>query len=333
MKVGTLCYATEQGLGYLAKDFYDNGVVTNPCIVHHRTRPEQTHWYPKSVPRVDVNNSRDREKLERVCSNVDVMLFFETPFVWELLAVCKRAGVRTALMVMHECTHDPMPAKPDILLAPSLLDLDAYPEARLIQVPVRRDWRLRRQAKVFVHNAGHGGLKGRNGTRELLEAWTQHRRATGIKLILRSQEKLDPKLWYSSNPETQRSIDVRIGTAPHESLYDEGDVFVFPEKFNGLSLPLQEAHASGMAVMATARHPNTAWLPLEPLIPVAKYRKARVGGAYREFDEAIIEPKAIAATIDNIAQQDISALSIAGRGFAERASWAKCKASIMEALR
>ena len=40
-------------------------------------------------------------------------------------------------------------------------------------------------------------------------------------------------------------------------------MFVFPEKFNGLSLPLQEARAAGMLVLATDRFPMNTWLPRE----------------------------------------------------------------------
>ena len=35
---GSIVYATEQGLGYLAKDFYDNGIIDLVCIERHSNR-------------------------------------------------------------------------------------------------------------------------------------------------------------------------------------------------------------------------------------------------------------------------------------------------------
>lgn len=214
-------------------------------------------------------------------------------------------------MPMYECTNFPLPYFPDLILSPSLLDLDYYPGSTLVTVPVdttRLKPRIRSKAEVFVHNAGNGGLGGRNGTRELLEAM-QHVKSP-IKLILRSQVPIkvpnDPR------------IDFRQGT--FENIWDEGDVFVFPEKFNGLSLPIQEAFASGMLVMSSDRHPFNKWLPVEPLIPVDNYHKERLAV---EFDMAELSPVAIARAIDYWYDKDITKFSKRGVDWGVDNSWIK----------
>ncbi len=177
-----------------------------------------------------------------------------------------------------------------------------------IQIPIPKHikWKLRETAKVFVHNAGNGGLGGRNGTKELLEAmkWVK----SPIKLIVRSQVKIeaynDPRIEY------------RIGT--FDDIWSEGDVFVFPEKFNGLSLPLQEAYASGMLVMCGDRFPMNTWLPKEPLIPVSHYKKERIAV---EFDSAVIDPQDIAKTIDEWYNKDITEYSLKGKEYNIKNSW------------
>lgn len=331
MRVGSLVYATNQGLGILAKSFYDAGIITDVIVIrhkHHRTYPE---WYPNRFNMVDIGRVQKTDELARFCSGqrfdrpLDAMLFFETPFNWHLIPLCRKYGVKTFLMPMYECTPKVLPFQPDRFICPSLLDLRYFPIERstFIPVPVNVKWRQRYKAEVFVHNAGHGGLKSRNGTGELLDAWKHVK--SPAKLILRSQKPLQ---WSVDDPR----IEVRVGTVPYEKLYEEGDVFIFPEKFNGLSLPLQEAKAAGMLVMATDRFPNNTYLPIEPLIPVTGYVRSSIGPAYKEFDEAIVSPKLIAAKVDQWYGKDIADYSILGKAWAETMSWEVLKPKYREAL-
>jgi len=116
-------------------------------------------------------------------------------------------------------------------------------------------------------------------------------------------------------------VSIIRGTLPYDELWNTGDVFVFPEKFNGLSLALQEARAAGMLVMGTHRYPMTTWLPNEALIPVLGTHRACVSGKCIEFDEAVVDPEDIAAMMDKWYDQDISSQSLAGKHWAEDMSW------------
>lgn len=328
MRCGTLCYATDSGLGILAKAFVDNGVVTDALVVRHGHHTTHDGWYPESSQLTDLRNNRQREMAKAFCLSVDVMLFFETPFLWELIPFCRDNGIRTVLMPMHECMPQELPYQPDRFICPSLLDLRCFPDRSVfIPVPVDVPWRLRTKAEVFVHNAGHGGLRGRNGTVELLEALPLLR--SPAKIIIRSQSDLKRKNVFNRGPGL---VELQHGTKPYSELWNEADVFVFSEKFNGLSLPLQEARAAGMLVMATDRFPMNEWLPREPLIPVSETHVSRVGPAYREFDEAVIDPVDIADKIDSWYGRDISDYSQTGKAWAESMSWANLKARYLEAL-
>lgn len=307
MRVGTLAYATNQGLGILVKSFYDHGILTDVLIVRHGSRITHTSWYPDA----DVMSINDFEKAKRFADQMDVMFFFETPFDWRLIPYCKEKGIKTVLMPMYECMPSNLPYMPDLIINPSLLDQQYYPQGVHIPVPVEVPWKARFEARTFVHNAGHGGLKGRNGTKELLEAMPFVQ--SPISLILRTQEPIN---WYRSDTR----IKLVVGTVPYEDLWEVGDVFIFPEKFNGLSLPLQEARAAGMLVMAADRFPMNQWLPNEPLIPVGRYEQDRIGGC-NAFPSAVIEPKAIAQKIDEWYGAGILAFSQGGRSWAEAHSW------------
>ena len=333
LKVGSIVYATYQGLGVLAKSFYDNGVVTKVTVLEHRSRETHWNWYPDSPNITNINQIYQKRQIKEFCRSCDVMLFFETPFDWELIKYCQAIGVKTFLMTMYECTPAKLPACPDYYICPSLLDIKYFPKENSIFIPVPVDmpWKLRTKAEVFVHNAGHGGLKGRNGTAELIEALKYVK--SPAKFIIRSQDR-NPSLLETmvNNLPDYCKLTVDTGSVPFEELYSEGDVFVFPEKFNGLSLPLQEAHASGMLVMATNRFPMSSWLPNEPLIPSSGSRRESVSSRCMVFDEAIIDPVDIAETIDSWYGRDISHYSQAGKQWAKDNSWERLKPIYMEYL-
>ena len=300
---GSVVLATEQGLGYLAKAFYDNGIIDKVAIQRHSDRKNHYEWYPNHV---------STDELLETC---DTLLFFETPFDWKIIPRAREKGIKIILMPMYECTRYPFPYEPDEVWCPSKLDYDFYVKngqtnCKLVQVPVDVKHVIRRKACTFVHNAGNGGLGGRNGTKELIEAMRHVK--SPIKLIIRSQIPIK----QSDDPR----IEYRIGN--FDDIWSEGDVFVFPEKFNGLSLPLQEAFASGMGIMCGARYPMTDWLPNEIMFPVKEYKKERIAV---EFDSAVYDPKDIAAKIDEWYGRDITRLSLLGKDFGKKNSWKALK--------
>lgn len=354
LRIGSIVFAVDMGIGILAKDFFDNGVVTDVMVVRHGKRPERDDWYPEAERISNLAFCGNWQKMEDLCRQVDVMLFFETPFRWELINYCRSIGKKTVLMPMFECMPKVLPHQPDLFLCPSLLDLSYYPSLEwdevdgteikyqrsvYLPVPVDVPWRQRTRAEVFVHNAGHGGLKGRNGTRELLEAMRFVE--SPVKFIIRSQEPLDIPLALGYSVTTTHSkvveygdkvYDYRIGTFPRDTLYDEGDVFMFPEKFNGLSLPLQEARAAGMLVMSTDRFPMNAWLPRCSLIPKSGVKTNSVSPRCNDFEEAIIDPRDIAAAIDQWYGADIAQHSLNGREWARENSWEVLKPKYLNLL-
>jgi len=314
MKIGSIVFCTEQGLGLLARDFYENRILSDVAIIRHSTRTNHYEWYP-DAPRVGGAGS-SKEFVEKM----DAVLFFETPFYWELIPFCRERNIPTILMTMYECTPYPLPYVPDYYLTPSALDAREFPDnSRFIRVPVDVPWRLRLQAKTFVHNAGNGGLRGRNGTRELLQAVKFIK--SDMRLIVRAQGSWVKNLAKDCGCDKDERVTIHGDSIPREQLYEDGDVFVFPEKFNGLSLPLQEAFASGMVCMCGDRFPMNRWLPRAPLIPVHEMSELRLSRRFRPIDSAVFRPEDIAANIDEWYGRDIESLSRAGLQFAERNSW------------
>lgn len=327
MKVGSLVFTSNQGLSFLAKAFYDHAIITDVVILAHGRRSDHPEWYPKGTPMIYSLRAPDQIQLLRdFCKTMDVMLFFETPFEWSIIDYCKSIRVKTVLMPMYECMPKVLPAIPDLFLNPSELDQQYYQGGIYIPVPVEVPWRRRTKAEVFVHNAGNGGLKGRNGTLEVMDAIRYC--DSPAKFLIRSQGESGE---VQHNPSPSR-CDIRVGTLPFADLWADGDVFLFPEKFNGLSLPLQEARAAGMLVMCADRFPMNKWLPTEPLIPVHSYERSCVSGRCNDFQEAIIHSKDIARKVSEWYGRDIECYSEEGRDYADRMSWDRLAPRYLEAL-
>jgi hypothetical protein len=156
-----------------------------------------------------------------------------------------------------------------------------------------------------------------------------------IRLILRAQPDSAQmhRLLRTHPARRDKRVDIRLDNVDeklHYKLWEEGEAFVFPEKFNGLSLPLQEAHAAGMLVMAGDRFPMNTWLPFEPLIPILGAKTYRVAAV--QTTVTTYSPATIARCIDRWYGNDISAYSLIGRQWRETNSWDVLKPRYLEAL-
>lgn len=329
MRIGSICYATTQGLGYLAKDFFDHGVISEVMIfAHPGGRPTMRSWYPDSSPVLRVRPFAGPH-VDQFLSKIDACVFFETPFDWSFLGRCAERGIRTVLVPMHEWFPEHPSGEFDKIICPSLLDLDEFkrlyplkPVTFLpVPAPVAVEWRLRERAEHFVHNAGHIGSRNHKGTEELLKALPMVR--SNARFTIRCQDEKGLRRLIATSPAVavDRRVTFVFGEVTRGELFAAGDCYVAPEKYNGLSLPLQEAFAAGMPVFTTKRFPATTWLPNETMIEAESFIRCRAAPGHLEIDEAVVAPEAIAAKIDEWFGRDISRLSLAGRDWAAEFSW------------
>lgn len=331
MRVGTVCYAIFRGLGMLAKAFHDNGIVTDVAIVDHSSITTHPEWYPGAI-RLGASRRLLTDALRQMVQAVDAMLYFETPFDWDIMRYAQSVGTKNVLMPMYECAPEVMPVEPDLYLCPSLLDQLYFPE-RSVFLPIPSDrritWRQRETAEHFLHSGGYLGMQWREGTDLLIHA--MERVQSPIRLTIRSQCPL-------GSDDLMRRIDAdprmeyHCGDVPFEEVFATGDVAVGAQKWNGCSLPLQEAFASGLLVMNTNRYPMNTWLPSEPLIPVSGYEVGRAMRGHKILEKAIVSPADIARTIDAWYGRDITAFSQAGREWGERHSWDVLGPQYLEAI-
>ena len=329
MRVGTVCYCTEQGLGRLAKDYYTAGVITDVMLIAHPSYSNHREWYPAGTPCFKTKDIKGPE-VNEFLRDIDVVLFFETPFDWSLPLRCKEHGVKTVLMPMYEWfpRHPSYRQYIDLFLCPSKLDLEYFPNGVYMPVPVDPTWfKLRRQAIRFLHNAGHIGHRNHKGTEELIKAIPYLK--SDVRLTIRSQSDRIYSLLKGNMGFNQ--LDVYVGEVPYEALFNDHDVYVAPEKFNGLSLPLQEAYAAGLPVITTKRFPMNTWLPGELLIEPESFHEASIYSNL-PFQEAVVSPRAIADKINEWHGLDIRAYSLRALEWAQAHSWSALFPRIMEVL-
>jgi len=307
---GSIVYANNSGLGTLAREFYDNNILDKVLVTTNNR-------YRDFYERFSGGRVYSKENLEWLLEGLDTLIFFETPFDDEIIPMAKKRGIKTILMPMYECTRFEA-YNPDLWLAVSNLDEQWLKERDLkyvrINVPVntkRVKWKLRETAQHFIHNAGHGGVGGRNGTQELIEAMKSV--YSPIRLTINSQAN-------DFDIKDDRITFKRANYLNYWDMWHEGDVFIFPERFNGLSLPIQEAFASGMMIMCTNREPFNEWLPTDPMIDPIGHNIVRIANEVRA---AIISPENIAKSIDLWADRSIKEFSLLGKEWAKENSWEK----------
>jgi len=325
MKVGSIVYATQSGLGILAKEFYDAGIINSVLIEVENNKGLETNlsMFPGS-PTIGPGGSAfthswsaaDDETINNFLDSIDVFLAFEIPFYAKIIDELKTRGKPFILMPMYECTPPHLTA--DLFLAVSDLDKKYinrfHPNSPVerINVPAhsKLTYRERSKAKIFVHNDGNGSSFDRNGTRDLLAALPYVQ--SPIKLLVRSQKRKH----FCDDPR----VEVINESLPFDKLWSEGDMFIFPERFNGLSLPIQEAYASGMPVMCGNRFPLNQWLPKDLLINI---KENKIGNILPNvpFNYACYDHKVLANHIDLWYDKDISSYSRMGKEWASQNSW------------
>ena len=317
MKIGLIARCDNSGLGRLSLDFYEHLSFDKMMVIIH---PSYTN-YPDRFPRglTCEYTSPTLEEIDKFLDGLDILLTFETPYNWNIFSRAREKGIKTILIPNYEWTIEKPPMIPDLWLCPSKLDFDIYSQeyknVKYLPIPIDRKkipFRLRKTAETFVFNNGHGGATGRNSAREFLQAISLV--PIGVKFIFRTQVYLEEGI-------SDKRVTIKQGEIPFKDLWKEGDVFVFPHKFDGLSLPIQEAMAAGMPIISTNIYPHNTYLPKELLFEPEAMGKVRMSQCNRVIDTAMISPKILADKITEWANQDISKYSEMMNKQAELWSW------------
>lgn len=281
---------------------------------------------------------------------ITTVIAIETPFGENTFRWCQEMGVRVVLIPMWEFfnPNSPQFRNVDLYLCPSFKCFQEIPFDNKTYLPYPVDteaipYRQRTgPAKVFVHNAGTGGMNGRKGTAATVEAFKKA--DVDARLIIRTLRPLNwifrdlPQdsfkqidIWLAADHER---IHVREGTvAEVANLYSEGDVLIYPSKYDGHSLVGLEGMCAGMPVITTDAAPMNEFFPSDYplLIPVAERKPAGLINPHCEMN--LVDIDALAERIRYCATHDMSEISERNRRIVEREhSWTALKERWLKVL-
>ena len=334
MRIGLICRADNGGLGAQTHDFYRNMNPAKTLVIDisHLTGFEN---HLERYPDAKVHKGfLDNEAIEWITDNVDVIFTIEIPYNYALFETARRKGVKTFLQYNYEFLdymREPELPYPDVLMAPSHWNfgkvLEKFGSKAIVDylpVPVDRTifkYRKREQAKTFIHVAGHTLYEDRNGTEIVIEALNYLKK--GAKIIIYSQHDLGiPKEKIGKFP--QYELEIREGDFKYrDELYKEGDVLIFPRRYGGLSLQLNEAMSSGIVPIMTDVMPQNTMLKQELLLAPIHIKPIQTRGA--DIDCYGVDPRLVALKIDEMTGQRIGYLSDWCNKEAEKISWETMK--------
>lgn len=336
MRLGILARADHTGLGYQTRAYYKhlNPAKTMLIDISALNGNEQHYeWYPDAMI---VRGFPRPMHLEQFLTGLDVVLTAESPYNYELYAMARQMGVKTAVVYNYEFFDwfkYPEYPVPDLLISPSMWnfgEVNAWVNHRNLHSDVkishvylhhpvdREDFPFRlRQTKKFIHIAGKPAAQDRNGTWDYLAA-----DPTGTVIT-----QSDSLAFHIRRRYRQSRVLTNI-QEPHH-MYQMGDILVFPRRYGGNCLPLNEALSSGMPVIMPDISPNNYLLPKEWLVPasVTEYFEPRTRIPIYSVDHEALVEKLKSLQYCNIRDESYKANAIA-----DSISWTTMKPKYLEAL-
>lgn len=328
MKLGVVSYTNvNSGVGVVARDILDNLPVDSYFSVRNVKGQEQ--WTERQVNGIPETQALN-EYLDRF--QPDILIAVETFFCPEVYAVCRKRGVKTVLMVMHESyiegKHDP-----DWFLCPTRIAYDRVGEVNKVYF----DWPIdcrpfpfkkRTAARRFLHVMGYGsgarcGGSGfnRRQTREVCDGFCALPNPD-ITLTIHCQEDWRQAYGNCDDPR----VIYRLENLPKPAdIYEGHDVLIQPDAYAGYNRPLLEAKACGMPVITVAAPPmNELVSDPEALIPCTRvwYDHRQHGTGFGPTCYLnLVSAAGVTEAVANVLKWDIGKKSLRARACAERHNW------------
>lgn len=275
LRIGLVARADVTGLGIQTRDFYrhmkpDYVVILD--LSHLSGRPINPSWYPDAkdvikyvpYPETPVLKNPDpatKDALDRMIQQVDLIFSCETVYDYYLIHAARKKGVKVVLQYNYELLdhiYNPKLPQPDLFMAPSLWHYDEvpFPHKVFVPVPVDREMfpPMEWESPVinrWIHPGGNPVMEDRNGTRVAMDAW-EHTKSNARLTVTTP----DPRVHSRHQRVT---VTNRLAKEPQDN-YRGQEGFIFPRKFGGLCLPLNEALSLGMPTVMSRVSPQQDFL-------------------------------------------------------------------------
>jgi glycosyltransferase involved in cell wall biosynthesis len=328
-RVGLIARCDDRGIATITHEFFLNMKPAKTLLIEMVNDPFPQHPERYAVPvgcevgvyQMDPKVSLDLPVwvMEDFLRDLDVVFAHETVYDWRLIDMARERGVKTVIQANPEL-HRSTDISPDVWCWPTPWLIDHMPSQIVLPVPTPdhqeraapdADWG---EALCVLHVAGHAAIGDRNGTLDFMRAVEMLQ--TNVLVTVIGQDGWLPEC---KPPRNVRLITHSTGVPNRWDMYRGNHLVVLPRRYGGLSLPCQEAMASGCAVMMTDCAPNDFWPTY-----LTRSRRGRLQltpyGRIQTYDA---EPRSMAAAIDNL-NRDRDALDgwqKSARDWAHANSW------------
>lgn len=344
MRLGLVARADNTGLGNQTLEFYRHMNPDKVMVVDIGSlngMVSNYDWYPNAQI---VRGFPNRGDIDAFLDGLDVVFVAETPYNYYLYEKARQMGVKTVQQYNYEFLDYlayPNYPNPDMLLAPSKWNYDKVQviadqrgiKHMYLHCPVNRQklqFRKIDSINKFLHIAGRPAAHDRNGTNTVIDA-APYMGSTSVVITCQNQAHLNDYMQRSmhENIEYILSSDIK----DYSELYDTADALVFPRRYGGNCLPMNEALSCGMPVMMTDISPNNQFLPrpwLTEAHKVGEFRPRTVIDIYET------DPKVLGETMRqwaNLSIDDTIAMNNEADKLAESVSWETLKPQYDQMLR
>lgn len=325
MKLGMIVRAEDRGLGNLTWEAWraldptvtvaiDMGDWARGFAPHKDRYPAA--WWTGFNGAAAGGEHLNVRAIADVFSECDVVWSAETFYDWRLPVELHRRGIHTVLHTMPEFHRPECDVVPNVWL-PTPWRSQHHPGAPIVPIGVALDRFAGYRAAPpdapgplrVLHVAGHRAAMDRNGTGIVVETVGHLREQVALTIRTQDAEVASPGSVGRVTVET-----IRNSGGDYWEQYAGFHVLLMPRRYGGLSLPVQEAMAAGLAVVMTACEPN-AWWPTER---VQAARGPELRAPAGPIGTWTCHPADVAVVLDRLAR-DRDALA---RQMAESNRWA-----------
>lgn len=273
LRIGFVTIWFERGQAYVTKTLRDalarrheTFVFARAGIVHETAKLETSGQW--AVQNLTTHSTYDIPKETLIswarARALDVIVFNEE-YDWALVRAVKAAGFTVVTYLdYYRADWEPHMRLYDVVLCSTQRTYELVRDVCravyigwCVDTKVFRPQRRLEPRATFFHNAGWLGINYRKMTPAAILAFDAAKRVLPhATLFVHAQvgpEKLPPSTQRILARQT--AITYHVETVPPPGLYHRGEIFLFPSKLEGLGLPLPEAMASGLPVIATDASP------------------------------------------------------------------------------
>lgn len=325
--------------GLVVRSERDRGLGVQTRAMYEHLHPDATlcvivpmsgfRSYPDDFPDATVvtltDDGLNLDQVRQWWADLDVIVSVET--LYGLTDAARDDNVRTVIHANPEFVRADDPA-PDTWWFPSTWRLDRLPPGEVIPVPAPDVQHLAGDpysgSLDFLFMNGNKAMADRTGSDSLREAMRRMRQPAKVS----SYSQAGP--FGKVRPAQGVAFTDNKAAEGRESLYTGRHVLVSPRRYGGLSLPTQEAMASGLAVIMSDVSPNRDW----PIIPVEIEPWRHFTMPCGTVELVNVPPGALAAVMDSLSADRhlLRQHMNASLAWAEAHSWAKMTNTYMEAI-